>query len=80
MTEKTEITLGDKVKCKISGFTGIAISRRTYLHGCNRINVQPRVSKSGAMSNPVLFFEADLEVVDETKSRKSVGFKFIARR
>jgi len=79
MIEQKEITLGDKVKDTISGFTGIAISRRTYLTGCNRINVQPRVSKAGAMLNPVLFNEIDLEVVDE-KDKKSVGFKFIGRR
>lgn len=36
-----KIKLGDKVKDPISGFIGIAIGRTLWLHGCDRITVQP---------------------------------------
>ena len=39
MSEK--IKLGDKVKDIVSGLTGIAIGRTTWLNGCDRITVQP---------------------------------------
>lgn len=37
-----KIQLGDKVKDPISGITGIAVARTTWLHGCDRITVQPQ--------------------------------------
>ena len=36
-----KIQLGDKVKDPITGITGIAVARTNWLHGCNRITVQP---------------------------------------
>lgn len=39
------IELGDKVKDSVSGFIGIAISRHSYLQGCDRISVQPPFDK-----------------------------------
>lgn len=38
---KDKIELGDKVKCSITGFNGIAFARTQWLHGCDRITVQP---------------------------------------
>ena len=35
-----EITLGDKVKDTITGVTGIATARCTYLNGCDHIGFQ----------------------------------------
>lgn len=37
--------LGDLVKDTVSGFTGIATARHSYLNGCDRISIQPLVSK-----------------------------------
>jgi len=38
-----EIRLGQKVKDKVTGFTGIAIARVEYLNGCVQICVKPKV-------------------------------------
>lgn len=35
------IELGDKVKDTVTGFTGIAVAKTTWLHGCDRIVIQP---------------------------------------
>lgn len=40
-----EIKLGDKVRCKITGFTGIAISRTEYINGCIQIEVTAKLKK-----------------------------------
>ncbi len=39
------IRLGQEVKDNISGFRGIAVCRCTWLHGCERIVVQPPIPK-----------------------------------
>ena len=51
------INLGDKVKDTISGFTGIAVSRITYLQGCNRVGVQSPVKKNAKPEDPQYFDE-----------------------
>ena len=40
-----EIQLGDRVKDKITGFTGIAVSRTEYINGCVQYTVAPKVKK-----------------------------------
>ena len=37
-----KIKLGDKVKDPITGITGIAVGITEWLHGCNRIVIQPK--------------------------------------
>ena len=40
--------LGDLVKDKVTGFTGIVICRAVWLNGCARLTVQPqKVGKDG---------------------------------
>jgi len=41
------ITLGSKVKDRITGFTGIVISRHDYLNGCRRLSVEPQTLHDG---------------------------------
>ncbi len=43
------IKLGDQVRDVITGFKGIAVSRCTYLNGCDHIGIQPKASKDGAL-------------------------------
>lgn len=59
-----KITLGDKVKDTVTGFTGIAIGKTRWLHGCNRIIVQPEVDKDGKMVEYASFDEPQLEIVE----------------
>jgi hypothetical protein len=37
----SKIELGDRVKDPITGFSGIAVAITTWLHGCDRIVIQP---------------------------------------
>jgi hypothetical protein len=63
------ITLGDKVKDKVTGFTGIAVARTEWLNGCVRISVQPEgVTKEGATFKIEAF---DLEQLEVTKPAKA---------
>jgi len=40
-----EIQLGDKVKCKYTGFTGIATMKTEFINGCIQFAVAPKVGK-----------------------------------
>ncbi|MGJ8561713.1 MAG: hypothetical protein ACSHX3_15895 [Litorimonas sp.] len=40
------VSLGDKVKDTLTGFTGIVTARAEYLTGCNQIFVLPSAEKS----------------------------------
>jgi hypothetical protein len=57
------IELGDEVQDTITGFKGIAIARHTYLQGCDRISVQPKVNKEGKNQDSVAFDEPQLKVI-----------------
>lgn len=79
------IELGREVKDRVTGFKGIAISSTTYLQGCNRILVQPKLSKDGTIPEPQTFDEPDLEVVGDgvlpkPPSEKNGGPRPIALR
>ena len=67
------IELGDEVRHKHSGFKGIATSRTTYLSGCDRVNVTPKVKKDGIMCDTVSFDEPELEVTKKMKVTKPEG-------
>lgn len=58
-----DIELGDEVKHTVSGFKGIAVAITTWLHGCRRVNVQPKSTDSGAkLPDALAFDELELEV------------------
>jgi len=65
------VKLGDKVKDTVSGFEGVAVSRHIYLHGCERISVQPPVDKKGACPEAQTFDEPQLKVL--TKKVVKIG-------
>lgn len=69
------INLGDEVRDTISGFKGIAICRTTYLQGCDRIGVQPSVTKEGKLPDHVWFDEPQLEVVKPKKAVRKTAEK-----
>ena len=65
------IKLGDKVKDSVTGFTGIAIGRTTWLHGCDRITVQPEgVNKEGKIYENNGFDEPQLIVLKVKKVKE----------
>lgn len=57
------IELGDKVKDSVTGFVGIAVGRTKWLHGCERISVQPLVDKDGKCPEVMAFDAPQLIVV-----------------
>lgn len=66
------IKLGQKVKDKITGFTGIAIGKAEYLTGCNQYGVQPPMGKDGKVEAASWFDEGRLVKVGVGISAKEV--------
>ena len=58
-----KIKLGQEVKDRITGFKGIAVGRTTYLQGCDRIQVAPKVDKDGDIKDTQHFDEPDLIII-----------------
>jgi hypothetical protein len=59
-----KIELGNLVKDKVSGISGIAVSRTEFLNGCVRYSLQPKpAKKDGSMPAELWFDEKQLEVV-----------------
>lgn len=66
-----KIKLGDKVKDKISGFTGIATGKADYLAGCIRIQISPQtLDKDGKPGGEEWFDEDLVETVKENGEKK----------
>ena len=59
-----QIKLGQEVKDKVTGFSGIATSVTEFMYGCRRISVDPReLSKDGKLKENLIFDEPQLEVI-----------------
>lgn len=64
-----EIKLGDKVRDKITGFTGIVVAKTEYINGCIQYNVAPKVGKDNKILEDISIDEQCLEVI-KTKKKK----------
>lgn len=64
------ITLGKKVKDKVTGYEGIATARVEYLNGCVQYCVKPKVGADGKMPDPEYIDVQQLEVVEDGVSVK----------
>ena len=62
---KIEIKLGSKCRCKVTGFTGIAIGRLEYLNGCVQYGLKPGLDKDGKIQDAAYIDSQQLEVLDE---------------
>ena len=70
------IKLGDKVKDKVTGFTGVATSKVEYLNGCVQFCITPKMkSKDNKMPEGTYIDQQQLEVVGKKVSvkRKRTG-------
>jgi hypothetical protein len=70
------IELGDKVKCKHTGFTGIAVSRTEFINGCVQYGVVPKVTKENKYPDEMGIDEDSLEKVGvkkKTVKKKATG-------
>lgn len=57
------VNLGDHVRDFVSGFEGIAVACHSYLNGCERITVQPKVGEDGKLPDTGTFDEPQLAVI-----------------
>lgn len=57
------IELGDKVKCRVTGFSGIVISKTVHLNGCDRFHVQPACGKDGKYPDGWNIDEHSLDII-----------------
>jgi len=53
-------TLGDEVRHKVTGFTGIVTAHAKHLSGCDRLRVEPKV---GADGKPIDGLWADIDML-----------------
>lgn len=69
--------LGDTVKDRVTGFTGVVMARVQYITGCNQYHVQPPKLKAGALQDGHYFDEMRLDWVAgpkvAVKRRKTGG-------
>ncbi|MBU0959064.1 MAG: hypothetical protein KKB31_03915 [Nanoarchaeota archaeon] len=63
----TEIKLGDKVRCKYTGFTGLATAKTEFINGCIQILVLPKADKNNKMPEEVGIDSQSLEVIEPKK-------------
>lgn len=57
------VNLGDRVKDTVSGFSGIAVAKVTYLQGCDRVAIQAPVKKNEKPAEWMYFDEPQLKVL-----------------
>ena len=71
MSSDRFVHLGDEVKDKVSGFSGVVTSITEYLNGCRRIGIQPPVkADDGKLPDAFLIDEVQLEVIKKEKFSK----------
>ena len=70
---KRPVTLGDRYTDPITEFTGVAMCRTVYLHGCARVGLQAPVDENGKVPSWEHFDELQLTGVKPTKADKAKG-------
>lgn len=58
--------LGKKLKDKITGFTGIATGKATYITGCDQYLLAPQCAENGSFIDGHWFDEGRLEIIDDS--------------
>lgn len=58
-------SLGDEVKCKITGYKGVIVCRSQWIHNCNTYGVKSHELKDGKPLDAVFFDEPSLLLVEE---------------
>ena len=58
------IKLGNKVRCKYTGFEGIAVAKTEFINGCIQYTIAPKVDKDGKMQEEFGIDEESLSIID----------------
>ena len=71
----SEIELGDKVRCKYTGYTGIAVAKTEFINGCVQFSIATKVGKDNKlpMEGDPAIDENSLEIVTPIKREKING-------
>ncbi len=59
------IELGTVVRDKVTGFVGVVENRASFLYGCDRYCVQPKVGEDGKIPESAMIDEPQLEATGE---------------
>ena len=57
--------LGSKLKCKVTGFEGIATGHCEYITGCDTYCLNPGIDKDGKLQDTKWFDDMVLKVLEE---------------
>ena len=72
-----DIELGDKVKCKITGFEGRTVARTEFINGCIQYEVQPPYDKKTKKIPDGVGIDAQslivVEKVNKPKKKRKTG-------
>lgn len=55
------------MKCKYSGFIGIAVARFEFINGCVQYSIVPKVSKDNKIPEEISVDEQSLEIISRKK-------------
>ena len=58
-----EVEIGDKVRDKITGFVGIAVSKMEFFNRCIQFGVVPRVGKDNKEPDEMFIDKNSLEII-----------------
>ena len=64
-----DIELGTKVKCKLTGFIGIAVARTEFINGCVQYIVLAKFKKK-ELPLEMSIDETSLEIIKSVKKKK----------
>jgi hypothetical protein len=59
------VELGDRVKDKISGLSGVVVGVTNWLFGCRRLCVAPETSKDGVPASNFTVDEPQIEILQK---------------
>ena len=65
MDRSKTVEIGDLVKDRVTGFTGIVTAYTKFLSGCDRVGVQPRDLKEGGIRMSEAFDILQLEILEK---------------
>lgn len=65
------VELGDKVKCKLTGFTGIVNGVSQWLTGCDKVSIQAPMKKDGSFGDSYWVDRGAVQILKKRAIKKS---------
>lgn len=63
------IELGDIARDTITGFQGVVVATHKWIHGCERLSIQPRELKDGKPIESATFDRPQLELISKAAAK-----------